>query len=114
MSKAEAFVEVNDPHVAVRMRRVGYYGDWVTLILSDAGLVQQSVEGFRAYAEWNNRKTKEYGPISFPQPRLAASDTHTSTYFELLHLEDSNAVADTLKAKLIELGYELTTEKFPI
>lgn len=100
---AEAFVEVNDPHVAVRMRCTRPKGfdsaEWQSMLMADARSILDHVN-----PKWFDVK----------KPRPSTSDTHRAAYFELLNLEDSNAVADKLKAKLKDLGYKLTQEKFPV
>jgi hypothetical protein len=100
---AEAFVELNDPHVAVRMRRLLSSEEWLTMVLSDAGIVMAAAD-IKLPVRLDEMR----------RPRISESDTHRAAYFELLNLEDSNAVADKLKAKLVDLGYKIVDKKFPV
>ena len=91
----EAFVEINDRFVAVRLRTLDQ-----DVSLADAECVAYSVQGSEARV--------------FFHPRLSTDHTHWGAYFELEATQDGNTVADNVKAALTALEYTLTKERFNV
>ena len=97
----EAFVEVNGPHVAVRMRRPVTFDEWHLLVMGDVGVMVGHAQVFEG--------------VTVTRPR-ASSDggTWNAAYFEIWGAENADGVADALKIHLDLLGYTLTKERFPV
>ena len=98
---AEAHIEINNPHVAVRMRRTGVDEFTAAEVMEDAReivRVADRVSDFKAF-----------------KPRLSSDEVHSGAYLEFNNIDgDTNQVSDEIKASLADLGYTLVDKRFPI
>lgn len=97
----EAFVEINHPHVAVRLRVLHRTFDNHSRLFENALTLQlkaREIQGFKAF-----------------RPRLSTSDRYTCAYLEFDDCTgDTNDLADALKAEALNLGYTLVKERFDV
>jgi hypothetical protein len=92
----EAFVEVNDRHIAVRLRTEDQ-----NITTCEADIVV-ALSG-NTYHSKLARK-----------PRLSTDNHFWGAYFELEAFRDGNLVADSVKASLTAMEYVLMKERFDV
>lgn len=92
----EAFVEVNDKHIAVRLRT------------QDKEITTCEVDVVVALSG------NTYHSKLARKPRLSTDNHFWGAYFELEAFRDGNLVADSVKASLTAMEYVLTKERFDV
>jgi hypothetical protein len=109
---AEAFVEINHPNIAVRLRRPDVAYEWHALILSDAGLLAGHPVADPVLRE---SSIVEHTSCTVTRPRMSSDGgTWIAAYFEVHNAKHADRLADIIKSELVKLGYTLTKERFPV